>query len=109
MIAKFLKISKGSSNYLPVSKPGTQKRNFTHIDDIIEGLILVAKKGKGDGYGIGSEKSYSIIDIVKILGKKPKYYVSNKGNRMSATVKSHLTKKLGWRAKVSLEDYLKKN
>lgn len=109
VIAKFLKISKGSSNYLPVSRPGTQKRNFTHIDDIIEGLILVAKKGKGDGYGIGSEKSYSIVDIVKILGKKPKYYVSNKGNRMSATVKSNLTKKLGWRAKISLEAYLKEN
>ena len=50
VIAKFLKISKGSSNYLPVSKPGTQKRNFTHIDDIIEGLILVRlKKEKGMG------------------------------------------------------------
>lgn len=109
VIAKFLKLSKGSSKYLPVSKPGTQKRNFTHIDDIIDGLILVAKKGKGDGYGIGSDKSYSIIDIVKILGKKPKYYVSNKGNRMSAVVKSHLTKKLGWRAKKSLDDYLKSN
>ena len=41
--------------------------------------------------------------------KKPKYYVSNKGNRMSASVKSNLTKKLGWRAKISLESYLKKN
>lgn len=107
VIAKFIKLSKGSSNYLPVSKPGTQKRNFTHIDDIIDGLVLVAKKGKGDGYGIGSDKSYSIIDIVKMLGKKPKYYVSNKGNRMSAEVKSHLTKKLGWCAKKSLDDYLK--
>ena len=109
VIAKFLSLSKGSSDYLPVSRPGTQNRNFTHIDDIIDGLILVAKKGKGDGYGIGSDKSYSIIDIVKMLGKKPKYYVSNKGNRMSASVKSNLTKKLGWRAKISLESYLKKN
>ncbi len=46
VIAKFIKLSKGSSNYLPVSKPGTQKRNFTHIDDIIDGLVLVAKKRK---------------------------------------------------------------
>lgn len=28
--------------------PGTQKRNFTHMDDIISGLILVGENGYGD-------------------------------------------------------------
>ena len=45
VIAKFLKLKKESSNKLPVVSPGTQKRNFTHVDDIVSGLLLVAEKG----------------------------------------------------------------
>jgi len=47
------RISAGKS--LTVVSPGTQKRNFTHVDDIISGLILVAENGYGDNFGIGSD------------------------------------------------------
>ena len=40
---------------LMVTAPGTQKRNFTHVDDIIDGLILVGADGTGDDFGIGNE------------------------------------------------------
>ncbi len=30
---------------LTIVSPGTQKRNFTHIDDIINGLVLVGEMG----------------------------------------------------------------
>jgi len=39
---------------LTIVSPGMQKRNFTHIDDIINGLILVGENGYGDEFGIGS-------------------------------------------------------
>ena len=52
---------------LPVVKPGTQKRNFTHIDDIISGLLIIGQKGKGDGYGIGAAESYSILELVNMI------------------------------------------
>lgn len=41
---------------LTIVSPGTQKRNFTHIDDIVEGLIIVGENGYGDEFGIGSEE-----------------------------------------------------
>ena len=44
---------------LPVVSPGTQLRNFTHYSDIVSGLIMVALKGSGDGFGIGSDRSVS--------------------------------------------------
>ena len=40
---------------LTVVSPGTQKRNFTHIEDIINGLVLVGEQGYGDEFGIGSQ------------------------------------------------------
>jgi UDP-glucose 4-epimerase len=93
---------------LTVVSPGTQKRNFTHIDDIIDGLILVGEKGIGDNFGIGSPESYSIIEIAEMFGRDIKMLPPRKGNRMTADVITLKTEKLGWRPKKSIEDYIKK-
>ena len=67
VIAKFLDLKKRGSNFLPITSPGTQKRNFTHIEDIINGLIIVGQKGEGDNFGIGAKESYSIIQLADML------------------------------------------
>ncbi|MBP8247854.1 MAG: NAD-dependent epimerase/dehydratase family protein, partial [Phenylobacterium sp.] len=48
---------------LRVNAPGTQKRNFTHIDDIVEGLVLVGESGEGDDFGLGDNRAYSILEV----------------------------------------------
>ena len=53
---------------LSVVSPGTQVRNFTHVSDIVSGLLLVGKNGEGDNFGIGSEKGYSILDVARMFG-----------------------------------------
>jgi len=57
---------------LTIVSPGTQLRNFTHIDDIISGLVLVGNNGEGDNYGIGCSQSYSILDVAKMFGTEIK-------------------------------------
>ena len=57
LIALFLQ-KKKLNLPLTVVSPGTQRRNFTHVDDIINGLVLVGEKGYGDDFGIGNKKSY---------------------------------------------------
>lgn len=91
---------------LPVVSPGTQLRNFTHVDDIISGLILVGNSGVGDNYGIGSNKSYSILEIAKAFGSDIEMLPERRGNRMNAEVISDKTKKLGWSEKNSIMDYI---
>ena len=56
---------------LTVVSPGTQKRNFTHVEDIIEGLIMVGEKGNGDNYGIGSPEAYSVLELSLIHISEP--------------------------------------
>ena len=51
---------------LTVVKPGTQRRDFTHIDDIVRGCYLAWKKGKQSNYMLGTKKNYSINQIAKI-------------------------------------------
>lgn len=106
LIAKFKKMVADGESYLPVVEPGTQKRNFTHINDIISGLIVVGSKGHGDGFGIGANESYSVLEIVDILNKKPYFLPERKGNRMSAPVITEKTQKLGWTQRHFLIDYL---
>jgi UDP-glucose 4-epimerase len=44
-------------------EPGTQLRSFTHIDDIVEGIILAGEKGKGDGYPLGSAEVFNLWQV----------------------------------------------
>ena len=106
VIAKFLDLySKGHSK-LPVNLPGTQRRNFTHIADTIEALMLVALRGQGDGFGIASQENYSIIELCEMLNCEPQYYPEKKGNRSTSKLEIEKTIKLGWSPKHSLREYI---
>ena len=92
---------------LTVVSPGIQKRNFTHIDDIIDGILLVGENGYGDEFGIGNEEAFTVLDVAKMFGGEIVMLPERRGNRMEATVCSEKTKMLGWRAKRHLIDYIK--
>ena len=103
VIGKFKNlVSKGMTN-LPVTSPGTQRRNFTHIDDILEGILLAAGNGQGDGFGIGAAESYSIIDVCNAFGCKPDFQPASSANRMNGDVYTDKIKGLGWTQKHSLK------
>lgn len=91
---------------LTIVSPGTQKRNFTHIDDIIDGLVLVGENGYGDEFGIGSPESFSILEVAELFGGKIEMLPERKGNRMTADVMTEKTQTLGWSPKRTLEDYI---
>jgi len=89
--------------------PGVQLRNFTHVDDIVDGLILVGATGLGDGYGIGSDEKYSIVDVVEMIGGSMVMQPEKKGNRRDAELITDKTKALGWAPQKHLKDYIREN
>ena len=91
---------------LTVVSPGFQNRHFTHVNDIVEGLILVGERGHGDEYGIGNTKSYSVLEIAKIFGGKVQMLPERKGNRMAGELVCSKTEALGWVAKENIEEYI---
>lgn len=91
---------------LTVVAPGSQKRNFTHIDDIIDGLVLVGENGYGDEFGIGSPESYTVLEIAQMFGGEIQMLPERKGNRMTADVVTAKTEALGWSAQRSIREYL---
>jgi UDP-glucose 4-epimerase len=89
---------------LTVVTPGEQKRNFTHIDDTVDALLLIGEKGQGDEYGIGSHHGYTVLEVAKMFGGGIEMLPERKGNRMVATVVCDKTKALGWESKRKLEN-----
>ena len=105
LIALFKEKKKNDEN-LTIVSPGTQKRNFTHIDDIIDGLVLVGEQGYGDEFGIGSGEAYTIKEIAEMFGGEVEMLPERKGNRMVADVISAKTEALGWSPKRKIKDYI---
>lgn len=91
---------------LTVVTPGTQKRNFTHIDDIITGLVLVGEKGEGDEFGLGATESYSVLEVARMFNGDIKMIPERKGNRMEATLDTTKARALGWAPRKKLADYI---
>jgi UDP-glucose 4-epimerase len=91
---------------LSVVSPGQQKRNFTHVDDIIDGLVLVGENGFGDEFGIGSPEAYSILEIAEMFGGEIEMLPERKGNRMTADVITDKTESLGWRSTTSIKNHI---
>ncbi|MSR70804.1 NAD-dependent epimerase/dehydratase family protein [Candidatus Kaiserbacteria bacterium] len=98
--------SRGES--LTVVAPGTQKRNFTHVDDIVDGLVLVGEKGEGDEFGLGAEESYSVLEIAKLFATDIVMLPERPGNRMTAALDTTKARAIGWTQKRRLTDYLTK-
>lgn len=106
LVAKFLEQTKNGQN-LNVTYPGSQIRNFTHVSDIVDGLIRVGMNGHGDGYGIGSPEQYTVMEVAEMCGGNIVMGPSAKGNRMMAPCDTTRTQALGWEPKMHLADYIK--
>ena len=96
---------------LPVVKPGTQTRRFTHIYDTIEICYKAWKENKCRHYSIAHHKSYSILDVAKMFKTKIKYLAKRPGERYaSALTNMNLSNKVyKYFGKIDLKKYIKKN
>lgn len=93
---------------LTIVGDGLQTRIFTHIDDIVDGLIKVALFGNGDHYHLGHHKAYSILDVAKMFKTSYVFIPERRGERRHSVMqKSRAETELGWKAKKDLyNDYI---
>jgi UDP-glucose 4-epimerase len=91
---------------LTIVEPGTQTRDFTHIDDTIAGLLLCAEHGKGDGYLIGAGREWSILEVAEMFGDEYTLIPAKRGERTRGQADNSKLRALGWEPKHSLPDYI---
>ena len=94
---------------LPVVRPGTQSRRFTHIDDTINICLLAWKKNLCRHYSISNKKSYSIIEVAKMFKSKIRFLKKRPGERYaSALTNMNLSNKVyKYFGKINLKDYIR--
>ena len=94
---------------LPVVKPGTQTRRFTHIDDTVNVCYKAWKKNKCQFYSISNKESFSILEVAKMFKTKIKFLPYRKGERYaSALTNLSLSNKIHRTyGSISLKDYVK--
>ncbi|GAA4917743.1 UDP-glucose 4-epimerase [Stackebrandtia albiflava] len=91
---------------LSVVSPGTQTRDFTHIDDTVSGLLLCAEHGKGDGYLIGAGREWPIAEVAEMFGTEIRYIPAKPGERVRGRADNSKVRALGWEPAHSLPDYI---
>jgi UDP-glucose 4-epimerase len=96
---------------LTVVGDGSQRRDFTHISDVVEANILASEvsHGFGEVYNIGYGSNYSIIDIANMISNDVKFIPSRIGEVQETLASNSKFKDLtGWIPKVSLMEWLQK-
>ena len=101
---------------LTITGDGQQRRDFTHVDDIVDGLIKCGidlitddnSKANGETFELGRGINYSINEVANMFGGEKKYIPQKKGEvRDTLCVTSKANQLLNWNPKRNLEDYIK--
>jgi len=95
---------------LTITGDGEQRRDFTHIDDIVEGLILTAQSDNFeiDTIELGRGNNYSINELAEMFGCGHTYIPERPGEaRITLCDISEANKNIGYEPKVDIGDYVK--
>ena len=93
---------------LPVVRPGTQSRRFTHIDDTINICYLAWKKNLCRHYSISNKKTFSVLEVAKMFKSRIKLLPKRPGERYaSALINQNLSNKMyKYFGKINLKSYI---
>lgn len=94
---------------LTIFGDGKQRRDFTHIDDIVDGLIRIAESDEKheDAWELGTGKNYSIKEVAEMFNTEIVHLPDVKGNyRETIRVNNDAIDRLGWQPTDKLKQYI---
>mgnify|MGYP001282986652 FL=1 len=105
---------------LTITGDGEQRRDFTHVDDIVDGLVRCGKGLNSSGdrlvimgktFELGRGKNYSVNEIADTFGDYPREYIDGRSGEMRETLNTDTMARdmLGWNPKGDVIDYIKNN
>ena len=94
---------------LSVVEPGTQSRDFTHVYDVVDGVIKTIDMGMNREWMLRSGVNHKIIDVAKMFSNNIIMLPERKGERFTSEIFYDDTEKiLGWKPKHKLTEWVKK-
>jgi UDP-glucose 4-epimerase len=114
VVGLFIKQNK-EGKPLTVVGDGTQKRDFTYIDDAVSANVLAGfnetdDKSFGQVYNVGYGKNYSILDIARMISDRIEFIPARPGeSKETLSDTSKIKKAFGWNATKSLDQWITEN
>ena len=107
------KKQKDNGEPMTVVGDGLQTRDYTNVSDVVNANLLAAESddvGGNELINIGAGKSYSVMDLVEMIGGEHIYIPPRPGeSRHTLADISRANMLLKWNPKVNLEDWLEEN
>ena len=92
---------------LTITGTGEQRRDFTRVFDIAQGMICLSKDNhKGEIYNLGTSKNHSINELAKLFNYEIKYIPKREGEAWITKADISKTKQFGNNPKENLENYI---
>ena len=95
---------------LTIVGAGEQRRDFTHIDDIVDGVVKSSKQSfKGEIFELGRGVNFSINEIADMFGKGyPKEYIEQRPGEYDVTLCDYTkaNQELDWIPTGNIKDYI---
>lgn len=98
---------------LPIVGDGNQRRDFTHVDDIVDGLLKIGfgEQIHWDAWELGTGKNYSINEVYEMFHQKfgvDKINLPEQlGNyKETLRINDDAINRLGWQPKKDLKEYI---
>ena len=93
---------------LTITGNGTQRRDFTHVDDIVNGLILAGSNIRNQEFQLGTGEDYSILEIAAAFDHHIEFIEARRGDRPKGLADITTTKEvLGYEPTYNIIDYIK--
>jgi UDP-glucose 4-epimerase len=114
-VISIFKRQKDNDEPLTIVGDGEQRRDFTHVNDVINANILAATKDidkefLGTVFNIGTGKNYSINEIAKMFNHKSINMPNRLGeSKITLADNSKAKNILGWTPSVDIKDWIKNN
>ena len=94
---------------LNIVNDGEQRRDYVHVDDIVNANILCAnstKKLNGDIFNVGTGKSYSVNEVADMFGGEKQYGEKRIEPKNSIAENAKIVLDLNWEPKNKLETWI---
>jgi UDP-glucose 4-epimerase len=102
---------------LTIVGDGTQRRDFTHVDDVVEANILAMQHEQvsaddtyGKVYNVGTGTNHSVLELAQMISDNIKFVPPRLGEAyITLANNTKINTTFGWSPKKRIEDYVKDN
>ena len=93
---------------LTITGDGTQRRDFTHVSDIVSGFLSLSQdEWTGQVFNLGTGKNYSINELARMFGDDIQYIPRRPGEAKNTLADiSKTSEATGWEPKVDIKGYV---